>query len=305
MRNDKMKTYFELNIIEKFCVLFSKFYFRIFIFSLIISLMRDIIVKFIYKFLDYKLIETNYSQKIINIGDKFVIIDKIILNLGFCILIIFMLKLLYISFKFKNFNKMINNSFINITKEYEENYINYFKKNYKYLEFKEELLAYDLMVANITLKPSEFINFYNNKLENNKFYVFENNYKKVNCFINYHFTYFIMYYLNKIILGENIKFNGIKFYRKVLSTIRKEKHLFIVKLIEYYNEKNYEQIYNLLFEYYSIYKYDLSKSILVFLYISAEKIGKDINFLPEITKQKMYDTVKEEEFRQFVEKELS
>ncbi len=67
MRNDKMKTYFELNIIEKFCVLFSKFYFRIFIFSLIISLMRDIIVKFIYKFLGYKLIETNYSQKIINI----------------------------------------------------------------------------------------------------------------------------------------------------------------------------------------------------------------------------------------------
>lgn len=60
--NGKIKTYFELNIIEKFYVLFSKLYFKVFILVLTISIMRDIIVKFIYKFLDYKSIETNYSQ---------------------------------------------------------------------------------------------------------------------------------------------------------------------------------------------------------------------------------------------------
>lgn len=33
----------------------------------------------------------------------------------------------------------------------------------KYLEFKEELLKYDLIISNMTLNTSDFIKFYNNK----------------------------------------------------------------------------------------------------------------------------------------------
>ena len=59
-------------------------------------------------------------------------------------------------------------------------------------------------------------------VKNNKFYVFENKSKKINCFINYYGTYSIMYYINKIILGENIKFKNIKYYIKKLSIIKKK-----------------------------------------------------------------------------------
>ena len=162
------------------------------------------------------------------------------------------------------------------------------------------------MIASINLKPSDFLCFYDNKVENNDFYAFKTLNNKINCIVTYHSTYFFMNCLNKIILGEDVIFSKpIKYYGKWLNLIKKEKSIFIIKIIECYNDKDYNNLCNILMKYYSVYEYDLSKSMLVFLYVSAEKIGKDINFLPEITKQKMYNTVNEEEFRQFVEKELS
>ena len=82
----------------------------------------------------------------------------------------------------------------------------------KYLEFKEELLKYDLIISNMTLNTSDFIKFYNNKWEDNKFYVFKNKTKKINCFINYYGMY-------------------------SLCIIKKEKYLFIFNIIQYYNKK--------------------------------------------------------------------
>ncbi len=63
----------------------------------------------------------------------------------------------------------------------------------------------------------------------------------------------------------------------------------------------------LLYGLYKNFKYDIVcfEDIRATLIFIIEKTGKDINFLPEITKQKMYETIEEDEFKQFVEKELS
>ena len=222
MEDGKINIYFELNVFKKIYILFQTFIIKFSILMLILIILICIIFKFIYKnlnslLLTYSLINDEKSYQIINIFNISIKVEKYLY-----IIIIFYLKSIQIIFYILNFRKIINKSFVGIKKETEQKYIKFFKKYSKYLKFKEELLKYDLMISNMTLKPSEFIKFYNNKLEDNKFYVFENKSKKINCFINYYGTYSIMYYINKIILGENIKFKNIKYYIKKLSIIKKK-----------------------------------------------------------------------------------
>ena len=297
----KMKQYSKLNLFEKIYIQFQKKYIRMgLIFILGYFIIDKITLTFLYNLLVFR---------------------KYLLDL---IVIVYPL-VVYIHIRItRNFEKNINSSFINSNVD---EYLFYYKKNYRYLEFKIILLNYELQKANIELTPTKFIKFYEEKLENNELFVI-NNKSKINCFIMNYKNYMLLYYINNIILGNKISepayFNDIynnvvnifgliernketnNLKKKIfLNLVNKVKFGYFVMIIKYYNDKDYNNLYNILRKYYSVYEYDLSKSILVFLYVSAEKIGKDINFLPEITKQKMYNTLKEEEFIQFIEKELN
>lgn len=298
--NTKTKQYSELNLFEKIYIKFHKKY---------------VIIGLIF-IISYFIID----KLGIIFPNKLLIFRRILLDL---IVLIYPI-LVYIHFyKVKILKKEINSSFINNN----EIYLNYYKKNIKYLDFKGILLDYELQKANIELCPSKFIAFYENKLNNNEFLAINNYKSKINCFLPNYKNYMVLYYINNIILQNEIKsenyFNNM--YNKVVSifdliknnnnnTLKKRiflnifskiKFIYFIMIIHYYNNKDYTNLYNLLKQYYLIYKYDLSKSILTFLYISAEKTEQEINFLPEITKQKMYETIEEDEFKQFIEKELS
>lgn len=89
----------------------------------------------------------------------------------------------------KTFKKEINSSFINGNRIY----LNYYKKNSKYLDFKDILLDCELQKANIELCPSKFIKFYENKLNNNEFLVIDNQKSKINCFLPNYKNFEILY----------------------------------------------------------------------------------------------------------------
>ena len=297
MSNKKIKNYAELNIFEKIYILFSKLVFRNIVLIVLINFFIEIIDKYL------------------NTQNIFIKIFIIFLGLCLLISIILLIKMFFLIFKMLELHRMMNKSFIGVTKEKEEKCINYFKKNIKYLEFRSEFACYELAVANLTLKPSEFIKFYNNKMEKNKFYVFQDTTKKINCIANYHIVYFIMNFLNKIILGEEAEFKVTKYRQnkffkninklsKNLIRLMKIKYFFILKIIDSYKEKDYKLIYDTLKRYYELYKYDLTKSILVFLYISAKKTGKEIDFLEKETKERLEEALQEEEYTRFIEREL-
>ena len=339
----EIKNYYEISMLKKFYCEIQRIFLRIllivFLVDEVILISRKNLIKnyfnkmieiksekvglgdILQKIEDFKLLsnklENNLFYNLLEILHLFTILVFIIVVISFIIFIIRTIK----------FRKIINNSFINTDNAIILKNIKYYNK--KSLEFRQELLKYHLQEANISLCPSEFINFCKDKINNNELYIFKSNKRKVNYKLFNYDIYILFKWINEIILGNRIdiekifsyKYYQVLAYTKVIEQLEKNKNIilgkiflnkfnklktiYLVMIIKYYNDKDYNNLYNILKKYYSIYKYDLSKSMLVFLYVSAEKIEKDINFLSEITKQKMYDTVKEEEFREFVEKELS
>lgn len=162
----KMKQYSKLNLFEKIYIQFQKKYIRM---GLIFILGYFIIDKITLTFL--------YNLPVFR---------KYLLDL---IVIVYPL-VVYIHIRItRNFEKNINSSFINSNVD---EYLFYYKKNYRYLEFKIILLNYELHKANIELTPTKFIKFYEEKLENNELFVI-NNKSKINCFIMNYKNYMLLY----------------------------------------------------------------------------------------------------------------
>ena len=309
--NNKMKYYAKLNLFEKLYIQLQKKYVRIGFSILIINFIID----------KLSIVVLNKFSKYIDIVNIFLRLYGFLLDF---IIILYPLVVLIYIYRIIKFEKEINASFINGDTE---KYINYYKRNKKYLEFKVILLKYKVQKDNIELSPTKFIQAYKNRLDNNELYVIKNNNAKINCFLMNYPSYMMLNCINNIIIGNEIYiesyFNDISEkivhifklieenrlnpskQRIFLKRFYKSKFMCFIMIVKYYNEKDYVNLYKLLSKYYEIYKYDLSKSLLTFLYISAEKTGNNTDFLQEITRQKMYDTIKEDEFKQFIEKELN
>ena len=74
-----------------------------------------------------------------------------------------------------------------------------------------------------------------------------------------------------------------------------------------YTEKKYEKVFEYIKEYFTakaFTRYDLRKTILIFLYVSAKKTGQDTDFLPKTGKERLEEALQEEEYIRFIEREL-
>lgn len=323
MEDKNIKTFSELNIFQKvyirnlrsihfisYIILICAFILNKTIFSWIYKALYDkyYIIQFLGRFGDGKLEEKKNIINLMELTNKIYILSGYIICFIFIIWIIFFFKKVFMIF---NLNKIINKKLINAVQTTETKYINYFKKYPKDILNREWLLYYEFVYAILNLKPSEFIKLYENKLENNDFYAFKNINKKINCVFNIKVWYGVVCALNKIILEKEVKFYTESFDKVLSIEFKDNKKIFfnislaLSKIVVYYYKKEYENLYILLKKYYEMYPYSLIKLLLVFLYISAEKTGNSLDFLPEITKQKMNEIIKEDEFKKFVEKELN
>ena len=147
-------------------------------------------------------------------------------------------------------------------------------------------------------------------LEYGDFNMLKGRNKKINCYIkgyNYHNT---LYILNNIILGDELnKYKDIQIKEKIhiyKNIFQKNIKIDTThKLLLYYLKKDYENIYIILENYFYNNKYDLSRILLIFLYISSEKCNKKIDYLSDLKNNKLNELLKEEEYLKFIEREMA
>ena len=185
---------------------------------------------------------------------------------------------------------------------------------FKKYEYNEFIQLYEMQKGTFNLSPSEYLKVYNEKLLDRSFLLYKNNSKYI---VSGFFYYQAIASLNEIVLNNKTDYNFIlsskierlnKLYKYKSKKIQGLTGTLILEnIILAYTEKNYEKVFEYIKEYFTakaFTKFDLRKTILVFLYISAKKTGQDTDFLPKTGKERLEEALQEEEYARFIEREL-
>ncbi len=185
---------------------------------------------------------------------------------------------------------------------------------FKKCEHNEHIQFYEMIKGTFSLNPSEYLKVYNEKLLDGSFLLYKNNSKYI---ISGFFYYQALAALNEIVLNNKTDYDFIlsskmerlkKIYKSRFKRMQEfTGALTLENIILAYTEKKYEKVFEYIKEYFTkgvFTYYDLRKTILVFLYISAKKTGKDIDFLSKTGKERLEEALQEEEYVKFIEREL-